>query len=53
MQAVESFFIMKVPAEQVVEMIVPMCCTKCEEKVKESLLEMEGELFCCISVELS
>ncbi|CAM6016300.1 unnamed protein product, partial [Sphagnum balticum] len=27
---------------QVVEMIVPMCCTKCEEKVKESLLEMEG-----------
>ncbi|CAN5963866.1 unnamed protein product [Sphagnum jensenii] len=26
----------------VVEMIVPMCCTKCEEKVKESLLEMEG-----------
>jgi hypothetical protein len=28
---------------QVVELMVPLCCTKCEEKVKKALLEMEGE----------
>jgi len=28
-----------------VELMVPMCCTKCEEKVMETLLEMEGEIF--------
>jgi len=27
---------------QVVELMVPLCCTKCEEKVKKALLEMEG-----------
>ncbi len=27
------------------ELMVPMCCTKCEEKVMETLLEMEGEIF--------
>ncbi|KAH8941524.1 hypothetical protein BDL97_14G045500 [Sphagnum fallax] len=30
------------PVEQIVELMVPMCCTKCEEKVMETLLEMEG-----------
>ncbi len=28
---------------QIVELMVPLCCTKCEEKVKKALLEMEGE----------
>lgn len=27
---------------RVVELLVPMCCTKCEEKVREILLELEG-----------
>lgn len=27
---------------RVVELLVPMCCTKCEEKVRESMFEMEG-----------
>lgn len=27
---------------QTVEFMVPMCCSKCEEKVKEELLSMEG-----------
>lgn len=27
---------------RVVELLVPMCCTKCEEKVRENLLELEG-----------
>lgn len=26
----------------VVELIVPMCCTKCEEKVRENMLELRG-----------
>lgn len=31
------------------ELMVPMCCTKCEEKVMETLLEMEGEIFCSVA----
>lgn len=27
---------------RVVELLVPMCCTKCEEKVRENMLELEG-----------
>lgn len=27
---------------RVVELLVPMCCTKCEEKVRESLVSLEG-----------
>lgn len=27
---------------RVVELLVPMCCSKCEEKVRESMFEMEG-----------
>jgi copper chaperone CopZ len=32
----------------VVELLVPMCCTKCEEKVKEQLMAVEGvyQVFC-------
>lgn len=26
----------------VVELIVPMCCTKCQEKIRESMLELRG-----------
>jgi hypothetical protein len=37
------------PVEQIVELMVPMCCTKCEEKVMETLLEMEGEIFCSVA----
>jgi hypothetical protein len=35
-------------AMQEIELWVPMCCSKCEEKVREELLELDGacEIFC-------
>jgi hypothetical protein len=38
------------------ELKVPLCCERCEEKVKESLLDMDGEplvlscIFLCIEL---